>query len=37
MRILEDADGGAFDRKRQDHVDKRAYRPVLYLLRRKTR
>ena len=35
VRILEDAERGALDRKRQEHVDKRAYRPVLYLLRRK--
>jgi hypothetical protein len=37
VRILENADRGTLDRKRQEHIDKRAYRPVLYLLWRKVR
>ena len=32
MRVLKDAERGALQRKRQEHVDKRAYRSVLYLL-----
>ena len=37
VRILEDADRRAFDGKRQERVDERTYRPVLYLLWRKVR
>ena len=35
VRILEDAERGSLCGKRQEYVDKRAYRSILYLLWRK--